>query len=608
MLRYATVLLLCCCLLGQYAVAEPVKGEKGPQPQPAQQGQAAPSDGGLSLSVTGGTRRLRDNVRAHLSPLPTNPAERASFLFTYQDKAQEALQALGYYQGTLNPTIERKEGNWSLSLELEPGEPMRYQFVTVLLEGEARQDPAFINKLNNLKIQPGDVLNHGDYESLKTSLITLGLIRGYFDGEMVQNRLELDRDNNIANLVLLYDSGRRYGLGEVTFWASELNPDVLESMVPFEPGTPYHSDEIGKLTNSLFSSGYFQDVKVLPHPEQAEDGLVPVEVGIAPPPRHSLQLGFGFATDTQFRISTIWRTPVVNRYGHSQETRGELSQVNPKLSFDYRIPLSHPLNDQLQFQALVGREEFGDIDSNQYQAQIGRKQVSENGWTRSLYLRALLEDWSQDTLDRRAHYAMPGISFTHTRRAGPPLDPRTGFRQTYQFEHGDSALGSSQRITRFRAQLRAVFTPYRKHRIASRLDFGVNVINDDELVDLAPSLRFFAGGDQSIRGFGYQTLGPTRTVEDDDGNQTTISVGGRYLLVGSLEYQYYWRDKWRFATFVDSGNAFDINESEAIDVVTSVGVGAHWISPIGPIRLDVGFGVSEPDTPWRIHVTIGAEL
>ena len=85
-------------------------------------------------------------------------------------------------------------------------------------------------------------------------------------------------------------------------------------------------------------------------------------------------------------------------------------------------------------------------------------------------------------------------------------------------------------------------------------------------------------------------------------------VGGRYLMVGSIEYQYYVTPTWRVATFIDAGNAFDVNQIEAI---TSVGAGIHWISPIGPVKFDVGVGLKETDTisrPWRIHITMGAEL
>jgi len=121
------------------------------------------------------------------------------------------------------------------------------------------------------------------------------------------------------------------------------------------------------------------------------------------------------------------------------------------------------------------------------------------------------------------------------------------------------------------------------------------------------SHRFFAGGDQSIRGFDYQSQGPTITVNSDTQTKELV-VGGRYLAVGSLEYQYYFAPAWRAALFTDGGNAFDFRESENFDLLYSVGTGVHWISPIGPVRLDVAYGLSESDPEVKFHITIGAEL
>ncbi|MBY6188652.1 autotransporter assembly complex protein TamA [Marinobacter hydrocarbonoclasticus] len=570
-------------------------------------GKQAPQEGGLELRIEGIKGALARNLRAHLTPLPTSAAERASFLFTLEEKAQEAMQALGYYQATFSRDIQRTDPSWVLTLKVDRGEPMRYNEVIVLLDGEARDDPAFIERLDRIAIKPGDVVHHGKYESLKTDLLTLGLVRGYFDGQMAQHRIEVDRDRNEANLVLLYDSGRRYRLGEVEFWASELTPELLQEMVPFQPDTPYHADAVARLTSTLLGSGYFQDVKVLPHPERAVDGVVPIEAGLTPPPRHSIDLGVGYA-EGEPRISTTWRTPVVNRYGHSQETKAELSKSNPKLTFDYRIPFDHPINDKLVFNASVGKEEFGDIESTQYQTSFGRRTVMNNRWTRTVFARFLYEDWVQGPEDHSGKYLMPGLSFSRTQRRGPPLDPTDGFRQFYLVEHADTYWGSDQRITRFRSQLRAVYTPIEKHRLTARADIGINVIRDEDLLGLAPSLRFFAGGDQSIRGFSYQSLGPKITVDDGEGGTTELLVGGRYLLVGSIEYQYYLTPQWRLATFFDGGNAFDTNDSEAVEFQASFGGGVHWISPVGPIKIEIGYGFTDPDPSAMLHISIGAEL
>ena len=134
------------------------------------------------------------------------------------------------------------------------------------------------------------------------------------------------------------------------------------------------------------------------------------------------------------------------------------------------------------------------------------------------------------------------------------------------------------------------------HRLLGRLQAGGIATND--FAAIPPSLRFFAGGDQSVRGYDYQSLSP----RDSAGKR----VGGRYLLVGSVEYQYPLAERWRLATFVDQGNAFDhLNDP----LQTGVGIGLRWVSPVGPLRLDLAHALDdEQGSNFRIHFSMGPEL
>jgi translocation and assembly module TamA len=121
----------------------------------------------------------------------------------------------------------------------------------------------------------------------------------------------------------------------------------------------------------------------------------------------------------------------------------------------------------------------------------------------------------------------------------------------------------------------------------------------DDFNRLPTSLRFFAGGDSSIRGYEYESLGPK--------NENGDVIGGEALIVGSIELDYNFKESWSVAAFVDSGNAFS---DEEIDVKTGAGFGIRWQSPIGPIRLDIGFPIDDPDEnkSYRIHFTLGPDL
>ncbi|USD36219.1 autotransporter assembly complex family protein [Ferrimonas sp. SCSIO 43195] len=558
----------------------------------------------VSLVISGVQGALYKNIELYLSPLPTTRAERNAFAFTLQERVEEALSALGYYNADIDIDVDRSVDRWPINITVKAGDPVTYRHVMIWLEGDASGDPMMNQLVNNASIKPGQVLHHGRYQSLKNSLLSEGLIRGYFDAKFAVAKLEVDRDNNLADLLLVYDSGTRYQLGEVSFSEFDLEPQLLDAMVPFEPGDPYSSAAVARLNSNLLSAGYFRDVRVLPQTDQSQDYRVPVDIQLTPASRHTVDLGVGYTTDTGPRATTTWRTPKINRAGHSQELSIELSK-NPQMNFNYRIPLDHPMDDQLIFSALIERDKFGNLESDQYGLRVARQTRMDDGWLRNYYLRGLQEQWQFDGDNLESQLLLPGISWSKTKRWGSPLDPRRGFRQIYTVEHADTSLGSDVRLTQIKGQFKWVDTPWDQHRFVLRFDGGLTKVDNADLEQVPPSMRFFAGGDTSIRGFSYQSQGPTKTIIDNNGTPQQAVVGGRYLLVGSLEYQYYVNDSWRLATFVDGGNAFNTNDFEP---VYSVGVGLHWLSPVGPIKADFGYGISEDKPPFRLHLTIGADL
>jgi translocation and assembly module TamA len=150
-----------------------------------------------------------------------------------------------------------------------------------------------------------------------------------------------------------------------------------------------------------------------------------------------------------------------------------------------------------------------------------------------------------------------------------------------------------------------VFTPWPRQRFVSRAEFGVVEIANGDRFELAPSLNFFAGGSQSIRGYAYQSLGDEIVVDEGNGRTKTLVVGGDRLVTGSLEYQYYFTDVWRGALFVDGGDAFDEGE---FDANYGVGFGVHYITPVGAVRVELANSVSDENPDWYLHLSIGAEF
>ena len=559
----------------------------------------------LQYQISGADGELEDNIKAHLGKPPETKAEALSLLHSLEKKIQRAASALGYDTPSIQQQLQTQTTPWQLQIEIEPGPATQLRQQDIQIKGEAESDPAFDKLLQTSLLPLNKRLKHSQYDSLKTQIQGLGISRGYFQGRYQASSLKINPDNHSAEVQLIYDSGPRFNFGKVAFSNNKLKPELLQQLNPIPANQPYRPALLAELNRSLIQTGYFSSVKITPLIEQAEELKVPIQASLSHPAKHNLQLGIGYSTDTEERISLTWKTPLINSAGHSQETKLVYSKVRPYLKSIYTIPLAHPLDDQLQLRTLIDSDEYGALESDRMTFSVGRQTRIENSWLRHYYLRLLKENWQLNNTHFDGKFILPGISFSRSKRRGPAMDPSHGLTQLIEIEGGDSALGSSESILRAKANLRWLTTFAAKHRLIARTELGATWLREHELDDIPPSMRFFTGGDQSIRGFAYQSLGPTRNTTNAAGQSQRRVVGGRYLLVGSLEYQYEFIDNWRLPLFVDAGNAF---ESTDFDPVYSMGSGLHWVSPIGPIQLEFAFGISEDNVPFRLHFSIGAEL
>ena len=558
----------------------------------------------LEYSVTGVRSELRKNIEAWLGAAPATPAERSNFIASVESDVRQSVKALGYYRPDIDIVIDKSSSPWSMVVAVTPNEPVRIKQIDVAVVGEAKGDPEFIALLAALPFSAGDILHHGVYDRFKKQLIALGQRRGYFDGVISKNKVFVNADQHSANISVHFSSGARYRFGEVSKDDSLMDMRWAEPLMHFQPGDPFDMSVLQKLRSELQQTHYFSSVSVRAEVENRANGLVPVSVTLAPVSRHSFEVGVGFSTDTQERVSLTWRTPLINRYGHSQETRLEYSTINPRGRFTYKIPLSHPLNDQLHLSAYLEDNEYGDLASHQKGVRI-RREIKRGKWIVSYSGRTLDESWELQQVRRDNSYVLPGATLSHKRRSGSLVDPEAGFHQAYTAEGGHQDIGSDINLLRIYSNYRFVAPLSTRQRLVARAELGAVFIASGDRGDLAPSLSFFAGGSQSIRGFSYQSIGNEVLVEGRDGVARSVTVGGDRLLTASLEYQYYVTDNWRGAIFADAGDAFDEGE---FDAKYGAGVGVHYMSPVGAIRLELARDISEDNPSWRVHINIGAEF
>lgn len=551
------------------------------------------------VDVEGLSGQAYDNMEAYLGKLSEDDFKNwRTTLSRLRNSARDAMESVGYFQADFD--FQRK-GN-RVTLVVRPGEPVRVRNISLKFDGEAGNDIAFTAARESLPLKTGDIFNQGQYEAFKTHIQNLGLERGYFDGEWSTHKATVDVQNHTADLDLVYNSGARFTFGTVTFQSVNkdgtlaVKPKVLDSLVPFQQGEPYEAAKVIKLNKLLLDSRYFGDVRVRAEPEKAVDRVVPVLVYASTLNPNTIDTGLGYSTDVGPRITLGWRRPLLNESGHGIEFSTELSQVRRTFDAKYTIPLTHPINDTLQFLFGVKREEIDQtIPTSSTLLGVQRQINRDTGWQQVQSLRLTHEDFVIDNVSGSSDLLLPGLALTRTRIKGGGIDPYWGDRQFYQVQVGSREFVSDTNIVNARASFRFLRTYADRHMFIFRADGGA--ILTDNFDRVPPTMRFYAGGDQSVRGYDYQSIGP----RDENG----IVVGGRYLATGSAEYDYLFKPRWRAAVFLDAGNAFNV-ASEPLKLGT--GFGVRWISPVGAIKLDFAFGISEPNVPFRLHISMGAPL
>lgn len=352
-------------------------------------------------------------------------------------------------------------------------------------------------------------------------------------------------------------------------------------------------------------------------PEEVQESKkVPLYVFVAADKPRDAQVGIGYGTDTGVRATAKIDYNLINRKGYQAGAETEVSRITKNVTVYGSRPWKHPLNDKLEGRVTYEEEVIDqgegnfDLSTKTLKAALARNIRRENGWNRSYSVRYRLDeletgvdDTALDDLPIRFTSSRPkqrallfgyGINKTDVDSA---INPTRGIRQYYSIEAGaDDALSDTD-LAIARAGVSGIYSfgDANKHQVLGSLNTGY--IWADDFYEVPYKLRFFAGGDQSIRGYDYESLSPL---------ENGYLTGGQVLAVGSAEYNYEFIPGFRGAVFTDVGNAYDKDFDTETKV--GVGVGIRWASPVGIVRVDVAAGVTEDSIPVRLHFFIGSPL
>lgn len=559
----------------------------------------APREIQVEVELEGLDGELEDNVRAAVALIVQEgerlTPNRARTLFQRApEEIRVALEPFGRYGPSIEGELDDEGDDWTALFTVDPGPATVLTRVDVALHGEGATDSTFLALVDSFPLAVGDTLHHAPYELVKSQLSRNASNRGYFDAEFDTAQIRVDRQGASAEIVLHLDTGSRYRFGPIAVEQDVLDPDHVDGYVTARQGEPFDANILRSSQVALTTGPWFGRADIQLDRTDMASGEVPVRFELTPARPQRYEAGLGYGTDTGFRGSLRAQFRRLNRRAHNAEAEIRVSQVELSLAGRYNIPRPFPSD------AVWGAfGSVGDVSPNWSSTTVGTVGVD----------RALSRGPVRETISiawEGSRYEAAGVSGTASLLVGQVdwswvsaddrIVPTHGHRLALTLSGAHDALLSSATFGTIRLEAKAVRPLGSRVRVIGRGEVGQ--IFTDDLEALPPTRRFITGGDQSVRGWGWETLAPS--VGD------SALVGGKVLAVASLETDFEVIPSWRIAAFGDAGNA--AADFGSLTWEYSVGTGIRWASPLGMLRLDFAFPLTDPDRRLRLHLILGPDL
>ena len=577
----------------------------------------------IDVDIRGVDDPLKANVLAYLSferykkrtDLSADIIERLHN--RVEREVESALKPFGYYEPKVDSEVkDLGHGDWRISIEIDPGPPVLLDKIDVRVKGPGASDPLFERITSKPTMHPGDRLNHATYESLKSDLQRTAATYGYLDAKLTRNELVVDPKSHTANVTLEMETGERYRFGKTTIEQSSVRDSLVRRYLRYHEGDYFDLTQILRTQFALDDAQYFTNLEVLPQDADHQAHTVPVDIHADKSRRHRYSVGAGYATDTGARGTLTWENRRVNSLGHRFSVTVEASQVERYLlQARYIIPIGDPAVENLTLQSTVEQLQLADVTAHTQSVGPAITKVADN-WQYVLFANAYrTTDDLPYGFRNTERMIVPGIDIASVPKGylGEPIFQHPFFAEV---RGSNAAIGSDANFLQLHMQVEHVFRLADKWHLLLRDELGVTAVNNFE--HLPAIMRFFAGGDNSVRGFAFDQLSPinlicsTQTGPVRVPNNTpcvaplgTVKDGGKDLVTGTFEIIRDLPHNFGVATFFDYGNAFNSFREPGLQY--AAGIGFRLRLPVVTLGVDVAQPLSRSGGP-RLHINFSPKL
>jgi translocation and assembly module TamA len=559
----------------------------------------------VEIVIIGIEDELLNNVQAALtlpSGLVKDDAVNLPWLELFQEdipqKVREALEPFGYYNAKVGTILQKPAENaYKILVGVFPGTPVRVTEVNVRVVGPGANEQALQRIASSFRLSKGEILVHSSYERRKGRLQSKAQELGYLDATFPVHEIKVSLAEASARITLEMNTGPQYRFGETLFTGAPQYPQrFLQRYLDYKSGEIFSEKKMGQSQINLSASDRFKGVLLSPEREEAHDSIMPVLAQLTPLPRRRLRPGIGYGTDTGVRGSVRYKDVNLFHLGHELNAEINISQRLQGVAAGYTIPSYRDIKSSLGLQVNFQRE-----DTDSYTNSL----VSLEGtWNRSLlrgqlltlYVKPQWEDFTVGLQKSSSVLVLTGIRFSH-RNFDDPIRPRKGYGYALEARGTHQYMGSDTGLLQLIAEGRTIIPLPWRFALINRVKGGMTLQNEP-FKDLPASLRFYAGGDRSVRGYAYQSLGPK--------DITGKVIGGKHLLTASVELERKLFKDWAVAAFLDAGNAF--NSLNHLRLYKGAGLGIRYFTPIGALQLDLARQIGVDNPSYRVHFSVGFEL
>jgi translocation and assembly module TamA len=510
--------------------------------------------------------------------------------------ARDLLATEGYFSPQVESTVERVGDDWRVDYRIDPGTRTTVRKVELVFDGalKTRADAAGLRGRieRSFSLKQGMPFRQADWDAAKLAVLRPLLASRYPAAQLVTSEARIDPAAQAADLTLTIDSGPAFFYGEPVISGARRYPEsIIRNLSPVKPGKPFRQQDLLDYQIALETSGYYTHATVRIEPDPALAAAAPIRIAVVERPEKRFSVGVGVSTDTGARVQMGWLARDIADRGlrlkldariETTQQSGAAELAWPRTSAGYE----NSLGTQVKHEDIKGQKTRSVLA-------VAKRSRTRGQIETTVSLQYQTEQQSiGDVVNERNQALTANYAWTQ-RTVGRAFYPRRGHVLTLQGGGAAAALLSDTNFIRLYGRHTQYFQAGANGRLVLRGELG-SVLADTR--DGIPTdFLFRAGGDNSVRGYAYQSLGRTLA-----GGVASV----RYLATGSVEYNYFFNRDWGMALFVDAGDAADTPRQ--LSPVFGYGFGARYRSPVGPVNLDLAYG--EATRQFRLHFSLGVSF